>query len=161
VVLQDVTVFNAGESVTGVQIVNWQRALLLDSSIRFSGIFGPNPGGAVSAQDSELWIANTEVLGNNDCCFATRASHAVEVVNSTLHVWRSQIRSGNGGAEQGCGRLADGGTGARDDHGLRLPLRSALPPIQSSAEVSLCCFHALLALWSDWRRSRPSSRPAS
>ena len=112
VVLHEVDVFDAGSSFTGVRIENCRRVLLLDSSIH-SGMFGSNRGGAVSVQGSELWIANSFITGNNDCCFGVRASHAVELVSSTLHVWRSQIRGGNGNAKQGSGMLADGGTGIR------------------------------------------------
>jgi hypothetical protein len=113
VVLQDVFINEPTQSATGVRVTNCRRALLLDSHILQTGVYGTNRGGAVSALDSELWIASTEVSGTDDCCFAVPASHAVEVVNCTLHVWRSQLRGGNSISKQSGGNLADGGTGIK------------------------------------------------
>lgn len=112
VVLHDVQMSLSGEGLVGVRIESCERAVVLGSRIRNAGVFGANRGGALSVVDSEVWIANTEISGTDDCCFATRASHAIESVNSTLHVWRSQIRGGRASSKQDR-EIADGGIGIR------------------------------------------------
>jgi len=108
VVLEDIHI-SGDEEGPGVRIQNCQRALLLGSRIISAGRPGPSRTGAVVAQDSELWLANTEILGSGDCCFSTSGAHGIELVNSTLHAWRSRIRGGTGAAKQD-GSYADGGT---------------------------------------------------
>src|SRR5262245_20355699 len=118
VVLEDVliggtsTIPSTGPGTTGVQIDGCQRALLTGSIVH-AGVDGLSRTGAIVAQNSELWIDNTEVVGVGDeCCFATRAPHGIEAVNCTVHVWRSRIRGGDAGAKQD-GTVADGGTAIR------------------------------------------------
>jgi len=92
VVLQDVNVPDTLVFEAGVQVESCVRALLLDSRVTASF-----QEGAVRAQDSELWIANSEITGLFALGFLFfGAAPGVAVVNSTLHVWRSQILGGGG-----------------------------------------------------------------
>jgi hypothetical protein len=111
VLVHDVLIDHSTASGTGVRVSSCARVVLADSRILRAGIFGENRNGAVTASSSELWIASTEINGTDDCCFAVPASHAVAIVNCTLHVWRSQIRGGDANSKQSSGELADGGTG--------------------------------------------------
>jgi hypothetical protein len=110
VVVNDVTV-SGTDRLAGLRLERCARVVVLDSRILRAGLYGPTPGGAISAVDTELWLANVEATGNSDCCFATRASHAVELVNGALYVWRSRLRGGHSSSKQGFGQPADGGAG--------------------------------------------------
>lgn len=68
--------------------------------------------GAVLAENSGVWIANSDIRGTNHDSVTTDASHGVEVVNSALRVWRSKIRGGSNGPTMK-GSSGYGGSGIR------------------------------------------------
>src|SRR5262245_46916480 len=71
---------------TAVQVQSCARAVVLDSQL--SGV------GAMSALDSEVWLANvTLVAGMNG--FFGQAVTGVSLQNSTLHAWSSRIVGGD------------------------------------------------------------------
>lgn len=92
VVLQGI-VAPASSFTVGVQAVNCARAFLLDCDIT-GGV--PGAIGAVLAQNSELWIDDSRITGVSTTeIFRALATPGVEVIASTLHVWRSRIRGGD------------------------------------------------------------------
>jgi hypothetical protein len=71
---------------TAVEVRSCARAVVLDSQL--SGV------GALSALDSEVWLANVLlVAGMND--FFGQAATGVRLQNSTLHAWSSRIVGGD------------------------------------------------------------------
>src|SRR5262245_664405 len=116
VVLQDVILPIVDPEKIGVQIESCARAVLLDVQIAGAGHyggFGDTARGAVFAQDSALWIANSEIHGTTEgSSVTTEASHGVEVENSSLRVWRSRILGGSNPPTMK-GSAGDGGTGIR------------------------------------------------
>ena len=114
VVLQDVVVPRSSDGVICMRIENCNRAVLLDSLLT-GGIFDlVSPRGAIVVQSSQFWLANTSVSGTEDDTFVVRASLGIELADSTLHAWRSQIRGGDAlGKAAGVAGLADGGVAIR------------------------------------------------
>lgn len=103
VVLQDVNVHGADAEMTGVEIQNCARAMLVDSQI--------DGWGGLEALDSEVWLASSIVAGGVG--YFGDSPTGVSLEGSTLHAWRSRIRGGDGIAPLGPKTGAPGGVGMR------------------------------------------------
>ena len=87
VLLEDLNVPVADYGWTGVRIQNCARAVVLDSQISGAG------AGALSAFGSEVWVANASLQGKANVFDG--GAEGMNLENSTLHAWRTQILGGN------------------------------------------------------------------
>lgn len=95
VVLHDV-LLGAGPAEIGVRVESCDRLVLLSCQMPGAGAAGT---AAVSGLDSTLWVADSEIVGTSppdDLHLLQSGAHGVALESSTLHVWRSFLRGGDG-----------------------------------------------------------------
>ncbi|MEM7305792.1 MAG: hypothetical protein AAF682_03945 [Planctomycetota bacterium] len=96
VVLHDLLVDFPGSQV-GVQVEDCARAVLLACRVLDGGAVDVVPTtGAVTVRDSELWLADSELVGLSPAFFSVApGNHGLRLSGSTARVWRSTLRGGD------------------------------------------------------------------
>ena len=95
----------------GIQVDSSARAVLMACDVQ------AGPPGAVVATGSELWIAESTLIGSIPFTgFSEPGSHALQASACTLHAWRSIFRAGDGASGKPSFFIdPDGGDGIHAD----------------------------------------------